>query len=250
MHLRYLMIPLLVVLAQTAPPPGPRIALRREAQVASSDVRLADIAEITAASEAADAIGAVVIGPAPLPGLSRSIRLGYVKVRLRQNGFDPDDMAFGDVREVIVRRADLMPPVQSLHPTGGNAHKDETAIRAARRIPRGHIITPEDLHAPSPSQVQQFLGLRARHFIENGSSVTSAMLEPVPTVERGDLVTLTFEMGAVRVKAWAEVRSPATVGALTKVRILQTNKLLDAKVLDSHNVLLPCPDSAGDSPVR
>ncbi len=250
MPLRYLMISLAVVLAQTAPSPSPRIVLRQEVQVASSDVRLADIAEITAAPKAADAIGAVVIGPAPLPGLSRSIRLGYIKVRLRQNGLDPDNMAFGDVREVIVRRTDFIPPVQSLHAADDNGRKDETTIRAARRIPRGHIITPEDLDAPAPMQIQQFLGLRARRFIENGSPVTSAMLEPVPAVERGDLVTLTFEMGAVRIKALAEVRAPASVGALTKVRILQTNKLLDAKVLDSHNVLLPCPNSADESYAR
>ena len=102
------------------------------------------------------------------------------------------------------------------------------------------ILTPDDL-APSthPDLAQPLIGLRATRFIEAGVPITQAMLEPVPTVDRGDLVTLVIEVGAIRIRAMAEVRAPASAGRMTKVRVLQTNKLLDAQVLDSQTVSLP-----------
>ncbi len=227
----------------------PTIALRETAEVSAPTITLGDIAQITAPEESTGTLGAVVIGPSPLPGLSRSITIGYIKVRLRQNALDPNRMTFGDVDEVTVVRAETGPlPAPndiSLTSADGHAHAQ---IVAARRIPRGHVITPTDL-APStyPDLTQQLIGLRATRFIEAGAQVTLATVEPVPAVDRGDLVTLIIEVGIVRIKAMAEIRAPAAIGELTKVRVLQTNKLLDAQVLDSQTVRLPSPQrgSAG-----
>ena len=220
---------------------GPTIILRDRVEVSAPTIALADIVDLTAPEETAAALGTVTIGPSPLPGLSRSITIGYIKVRLRQNHFDPDGMTFGGVGEVIVVRSKVEPPSQpddmSPAPPDGEAHAQ---ILAARRIPRGHVLTPDDL-APSthPDLAQPLIGLRATRFIEAGVAITQAMLEPVPTVDRGDLVTLVIEVGAIRIRAMAEVRAPASVGGLTKVRVLQTNKLLDAQVLDSQTVSIP-----------
>lgn|GEM_PF-3527971 len=82
-----------------------RMVLKPEAAVTSDTVRLGDIAEIKSATLAGKArLEAVTLGPAPLPGQTRPISLGYIKMRLRHAMLSPKQISFSGPDTVHVRR--------------------------------------------------------------------------------------------------------------------------------------------------
>ncbi|MGE5572357.1 MAG: flagellar basal body P-ring formation chaperone FlgA [Bacteroidota bacterium] len=85
-----------------------RIEISSPAEVRRAVIRLGDIARI--GGEAAGCAGDVAarlrdieIGQAPLPGQERTLSLAIVRVRLRQAGFDPDDMVITSPTTIVVR---------------------------------------------------------------------------------------------------------------------------------------------------
>ena len=80
------------------------VDLRESVRVDGEGISLAEIAEITPA-EHAEELGAIRIGPAPLPGDSRRLSRGYLKIRLRRAGVACGEITFGGADAVEVRRA-------------------------------------------------------------------------------------------------------------------------------------------------
>ncbi|MBE3599443.1 MAG: hypothetical protein IMX02_11880 [Limnochordaceae bacterium] len=96
--------------ATPAPGGGVQLALRAQARVEAPEVRLADVAELQGGDpEAWQQIAGIFIGPAPLPGLSRSISREFVVLRLRQARIiDPAAVTWvPGPAEVLVERAGL-----------------------------------------------------------------------------------------------------------------------------------------------
>lgn len=62
------------------------LTLQETARVGSGTVTLGDIAVIDADEDIAEDLGAVVIGNSPLPGRSRTITAGYIRMRLARAG--------------------------------------------------------------------------------------------------------------------------------------------------------------------
>jgi hypothetical protein len=103
------MTTILAMAALAAPCVAEQVAidLREAVSVEGAAITLAQLAEITPA-QASEAIGAVEVGPSPLPGDSRELTRGYLKMRLRRGGMACDEIAFTGAKTVEVRRA--LPP--------------------------------------------------------------------------------------------------------------------------------------------
>ncbi|MFW5866641.1 MAG: hypothetical protein ACOCX2_02420 [Armatimonadota bacterium] len=86
--------------------PSVTVELRESVAVEGDTLRLAQLAQI-APSDRAEALGAIAVGPAPLPGRSRRVSLGYLKMRLRRSGVECSGIEFTGADAVEVRRAPL-----------------------------------------------------------------------------------------------------------------------------------------------
>ena len=68
----------------------PLIALRTQVAAEGPEVLLGQIAEITAPAELAGKLAAVSLGSAPVAGSQRTLQVGYLKLRLRRFGVNPE----------------------------------------------------------------------------------------------------------------------------------------------------------------
>lgn len=102
------------------------------------------------------------------------------------------------------------------------------AVAARRAINQDATIRPADLGLVSLSvkrldrlgfdNVEMVTGQRARRFIPVGTLIEPGMLEEVPLVQRGELVTLASVVGGVRVVTTAKAAETGLRGELIKVR--------------------------------
>lgn len=72
--------------------PRPAIVLHAESSVTGTEVLLSQVAEIAAEPELAQRLAAVSLGSAPVASTCRTITAGYIKLRLRRFGLDPDQL--------------------------------------------------------------------------------------------------------------------------------------------------------------
>ncbi|NMA70732.1 MAG: hypothetical protein GX961_02295, partial [Firmicutes bacterium] len=78
---------------EPAIPEGPaRVILPEVVEVPGGTVTLGDVAQIEGPPELVDRLAQVPVGAAPLPGRSRWLATGYLAVRFRQAGIDPDQV--------------------------------------------------------------------------------------------------------------------------------------------------------------
>lgn len=81
------------------------INVSSKALVAGDTISLGDIAEISGAKpELANKISSVAIARSPLPGASKSIKGDYIKVRLKQSGFDLESIGVSAPESLEVKR--------------------------------------------------------------------------------------------------------------------------------------------------
>jgi len=80
--------------------------LRASVCVEGDLITLAQLAQIAPAARA-EALGTVEVGPSPLPGDSRRLTRGYLKMRLRRGGVACEEIAFTGAETVEVRRAPM-----------------------------------------------------------------------------------------------------------------------------------------------
>lgn len=84
-------IPLLTCLCLLGQAPT-TLALRPQVTVNGPEVRLGEAATLTAPADLAARLAAVSLGSAPVYGTTRVISAGYVRLRLRHAGLDPEGM--------------------------------------------------------------------------------------------------------------------------------------------------------------
>jgi len=112
------------------------VELRESASVEGERIVLGQLAAITPADRA-EALGAVEVGPTPLPGNRRRLSVGYLKMRLRRGGVSCDEIAFIGAEAVEVRRAPVSPAGQR-----GTSGEVEAAGRPGARRP---IVQPVEV---------------------------------------------------------------------------------------------------------
>lgn len=126
----------------------------------------------------------------------------------------------------------------------------EVAV-AARPIARGQELGPEDVRlerrritrlAPAPLRgVQELAGLRARRPLGSGAVLSPDAVEPVPLVQRGDLVRLLAAGRLFRVAVEAQALEDGVRGKRIRVKNLNSGKVLVAEVTGPREVAAPMP---------
>ncbi len=80
------------------------IKLHESVAVSSPVITIGLLAEIAGPRETVNRIKQLALGASPLPGRSRRISRGYIKMRLRAAGIDPDKIAFTGPDYVLISR--------------------------------------------------------------------------------------------------------------------------------------------------
>lgn len=169
------------------------VELHESACVEADQVLLADLATI-APEERAEQLGALVVGPAPLPGDSRRLTAGYLKMRLRRNGVSCDRVAVTGAKAVEVRRA-LPPPavrreaqgeVEAADPSGARhpvrpAHPVKRGARLRLRVICGAVV----IGAEATLLEDAVVGGRAKMRVEQTrETVVAQIVQPSEAVMR------------------------------------------------------------------
>ncbi len=165
-----------------------RIVLHDQAPVTGPLVTLADLGRIEGVGERVAAIGAVVVGRAPLAGRSRGISRGYVKMRLRAAGLPLDDVEFGGAEEVLVSTP------AALRACGGDG--------PTARADRGELSDPGGRSEPTGSR-----------------RLVPPRAEEALVVSRGQPLVIRARYGLVEVRAEAKAQEAGRVGDVVPVQL-------------------------------
>ena len=179
-------VTILLLLASAAGVTSPvmeGIALKPSAQVSGSQVTLADIATVEPPAAAAQ-YGPLVVAPAPSPGQTRSVTVGYLRVRLRRQGLDLTGVIFSGPERVLVSRSAEAPPAAVAVPGPAAAGiLPAMAIKPGSRLKI--ILRAGDLtiEAEGESLGPCALGEVAKFRLTQTRSVVSAKLLDLNTAE-------------------------------------------------------------------
>ncbi len=122
-------------------------------------------------------------------------------------------------------------------------------VAARRSINHGATIRPSDVHilptivtrldGKGLDDVAMAIGQRAKRFISIGAILEPSLLEEVPLVKRGELVTIASAVGGVRVVTTAKAAGTGLLGDVVRIRSLNNRHVeYDAVVVGLGRVEL------------
>ncbi len=119
-------------------------------------------------------------------------------------------------------------------PISGRVSITRDVLRAAKRIRRGDIIEEADVSKGRETTMrrkddilvdpEEAVGKRASRGIRSGSTLTSAMMEDPPVVERGSAVVILAENETLRITTRGEALEDGRRGDRIRVKNLQSGK--------------------------
>jgi len=122
----------------------------------------------------------------------------------------------------------------------------QPVVCASRDIKRGERIGKDELylvkrnisHLSSKilTDKSSIIGFMAKHNVKAGTSLKKWMFEKFPIVNKGDIVTILAESGALRVTAPGRVLMKGFAGGVVKVQNLMSKKEIYAKVVNGSMV--------------
>jgi flagella basal body P-ring formation protein FlgA len=93
-----------------------------------------------------------------------------------------------------------------------------------------------DLSSDAVTSLDEVLGKRTRRRIDTHVVLRANLIELPPLVNRGDVVLMVAESGALRITALGEVKGKGRQGERIRVVNLDSNQVVYARVLDSNTV--------------
>ncbi len=120
------------------------------------------------------------------------------------------------------------------------------AAFAKRDIPKGKVITPEDVEIRKVKRYNSMqkeldpatlYGSVAKRTIHAGQRIRSWAYEPDYAVKRHSSVKILYDRGAIRIELLGLALESGQKGDIIKVKNLSSNKVLRCKVLSSGSVL-------------
>jgi flagella basal body P-ring formation protein FlgA len=106
---------------------------------------------------------------------------------------------------------------------------DESAVELRR-------VDITELREKPLRSAEEFAGLRTKRNLRRGEVLTSGDFEPIPDVERGSEVQITFTQGRCVVTAPGEVLETGAKGDIVRVRNKASRKIITARVVDGTAV--------------
>jgi flagella basal body P-ring formation protein FlgA len=122
----------------------------------------------------------------------------------------------------------------------------EPVVCASRDLEKKERIREKDLYLARKNvshlssevltDMTEAVGLTAKRAIKSDACLKKWMLEKPSAVERGDLVTILAEAGALRVTVSGTVMEKGYLGEVVKVKSTMSKKVIYAKVINSKTV--------------
>ncbi|HAV42740.1 TPA: flagella basal body P-ring formation protein FlgA [bacterium] len=132
--------------------------------------------------------------------------------------------------------------------TGFNIQRFQKAITTTKTLSRGQVITPEDLkeemvdvtrfirHQPLLDR-ESIIGKRTKRVIKEGTVLLAEMVEEIPLVKRGSIVTIRGEIGNIHVAILGKALQDGYKDESIRVRNLSSKGTIEAIVKDSRLVV-------------
>ncbi len=122
----------------------------------------------------------------------------------------------------------------------------ETVVCVSRNLKRGRVISQNDLYMDRRNisdmvddvvvDINQVLGLMAKHNIKADDILKQWVLKKNPVVKRGDMVTILVQSGGMRITAPGKVLGDGFKGESISVLNTMSNKKILARVIDTSTV--------------
>ena len=264
-----------VLVGQSLAAELPAIELLAEAQVIDSQIRLADVAVVTASSEWIDRLEGIVVGSSPVLGATRRLTAPQIEVRLRQAGIHPSEVFLTGVSEVQVERVRALPESAVDDGEIANTSDSSTAteqdpedatgaesqpleappgwelqeiVTAVRDISQGDVLQPEDLQTEivevrtpyrDAGTVDDFIGKQATRSVRAGSRLSTNGVQTPPLIARGDRIWIRASAGGVVVQAPGTARETGGLGDTILVINDVSGQRLQATIVDAETVEVP-----------
>jgi len=289
------------------------IVMLERALVTEREIHLEDIASIKSANESLqEEAGKVQICRAAEPGFSKTLHVGYIKSRVRQQGIPDEHITWSGAQQVVVEtkatrlttqkilshakvfltswintRCSIsgssvhIQPVNEIRPVtlpygevtveiqpaspnsiGGTVPLSfaisvdgrecekrvilfkvdilKEVVIAAQTLDKHKAIEAEDLRIALKDisgdldvffQKDELTGKRSRRPIPEGTIITGNMVEAMPIVFQGDVVTIVIESPAFRITAQGKAKEDGAPGQIIRVANISSMKEIPAQVL-------------------
>ncbi|NCD25586.1 MAG: flagellar basal body P-ring formation protein FlgA [Deltaproteobacteria bacterium] len=120
----------------------------------------------------------------------------------------------------------------------------KTVPCAARVLNRGNILEPELVtfarknlaFLPRLPWDGRDLPLRVTSAVGTNQVIYADAVEPIPVIQKGASVTLTYEGRTLKLSVPAESLEDGSIGSVIRVRNMQSGKVVAARVLDANTV--------------
>jgi flagella basal body P-ring formation protein FlgA len=122
----------------------------------------------------------------------------------------------------------------------------QKVLVARELIKQGQDLTPElfdiarrevtSLADPPIVSPQELDGKSATRAIVAGKTLTQSFLQKQEIVKRGDLVSIEYSSGSIKITASGEAKEPGSQGETIKVKNMSSSKIISAVVQDEKTV--------------
>jgi flagellar basal body P-ring formation protein FlgA len=122
----------------------------------------------------------------------------------------------------------------------------DTVMTVGRPLPRGHVLTPDDvvaerrdvsrLAAGYVSRVEDLVGRRLKQQLAVGRVITPSLLDDEIIVKRGQSVTITAESGGLRIDMGGTALADGSLNERIRVQNDQSGRVIEAVVRSEEYV--------------
>ena len=145
--------------------PGAIVQFRRSAEVDSSVIRLADVANVRDSdTQNEEQLGGIVLGPAPAPGRQTTLEFVSIRSRLQARGVDLASTEFSGASTILVTRREA-PAFVDTTPSDSEAARAQALIRD---------VVVAHLRAQSPASAQSSVS------VQLDTAAVASVLEAAP----------------------------------------------------------------------
>ena len=120
-------------------------------------------------------------------------------------------------------------------------------VVAGRRLDRNRTITRDDIKIEKrvvmPNQhvfgaLMDVIGKQTKQMISSGRALSESMIQPIPIIAMGDIVTIKFQTKNISITMPGKARRNGYKGQKIPVQNLSNGKIVNARVDDSKTVLV------------
>lgn len=209
-------------------------------------------AQITLGDLFEDAGAAATTPLARAPGPGQRVVFAAAALQARANMAGVRWRNLEGARQIVVEGAGGGGVIGAGGSSTGEQQAEAREIAVLNRdVPRGEVITAMDVAFASLSEAagrdaltdpEALIGKTAKRPLRAGAALRAGDVMDTPAVKRGEVVTLIYESGGLRLSLRGRALADGAVGSMVRVANIQTNKVLEA-IVDGQGTARVIPAS-------